>query len=532
MQDPAASAEGHQRLISRMMHFKHHPGVHAALAYPWGEGVLRGITGPRAWQRDVMTAIGAHLGNPATRFTPCRIARASGHGIGKSALIAMLVKWGLDTGVDARIVITANTESQLLTKTAPEIVKWHNLSITKGWFRPTATSLVSTALGHDRSWRSDLVTWSVTNTEAFAGLHNQGKRIILVFDEASGIPAKVWEVALGALTDEETEIIFLAFGNPTHNTGPFRECFGRFRNLWDAKQIDSRDVEGTNKAYLDELVETYGEDSDIVRVRVRGQFPSSSSMQFIGTALVDAARVRPPYPLISDPIIFGLDCARFGDDHSTLAIRHGRDARTRPWKRWHKQDSMTLAGDVALQAQLHCPDAIFVDAGNIGAAVIDRLRQLGVPNVHEVWFGAQGREAHWSGEMRVKTANKRSEMWTNMRGWLEGGAIPDEETLATDLTGVEYGYAADQVSIQLEKKEHMKARGLASPDDADALALTFAEPVMPLMIQPYVHPSREEWPERQREDRRSERQRQEDEYAEIYAQLSEPNPFWPRDIYD
>ena len=489
---PAVSPEDRQLLIDHMMQRRHDPAGHAKLIYPWGEGVLRGIAGPRAWQCDVMAAIGVHLTNPETRFTPCRIARASGHGIGKSALIAMLVKWGLDTGIDTRIVITANTESQLLTKTAPEIVKWHNLSHTRDWFRPTATALVSTDPGRDRSWRSDLVTWSLTNTEAFAGLHNQGKRIILIFDEASGIPSKVWEVALGALTDEETEIIFLAFGNPTHNTGPFRECFGRFRNLWNAKQIDSREVEGTNKAYLDELVETYGEDSDIVRVRVRGQFPSRSSMQFIGTSLVDAARARPAYPLISDPIIFGLDCARFGDDHSTLAIRHGRDARTRPWKRWHKQDAMTLAGDVALQAQLHRPDAIFVDAGNIGAAVIDRLRQLGVENVHEVWFGGKGRDALWSGEMRVKTANKRSEMWTNMRGWLEGGAIPDEETLATDLTGVEYGYAADQVSIQLEKKEHMKARGLASPDDADALALTFAEPVMPLAITPRVHPSRDE----------------------------------------
>jgi hypothetical protein len=514
------SDKGEHLLADQMWNFRHDPLAHAHFAYPWGEGVLRGIRGPRVWQREVMAAIKAHLANPATRFTPCRIARASGHGIGKSALIAMLVKWGLDTGVDTRIVVTANTESQLLTKTSPEIVKWHNLSFTRGLFRPTASALVSTQAGHDRSWRSDLVTWSVTNTEAFAGLHNQGKRLVLVFDEASGIPAKVWEVALGALTDEETEIVFLAFGNPTSNTGPFRECFGRFRNLWNAKQIDSREVEGTNKAYLDELVETYGEDSDIVRVRVRGQFPSSSSMQFIGTALVDAARARPAYPLISDPIIFGLDCARFGDDHSTLAIRHGRDARTRPWKRWHKQDSMTLAGDVALQVQLHRPDAIFVDAGNIGAAVIDRLRQLGVENAHEVWFGAQGRDALWHGEVRVKTANKRSEMWTNMRGWLEGGAIPDDETLATDLTGVEYGYAADQVSIQLEKKEHMKARGLASPDDADALALTFAEPVMPLIMTTSVHPSRQAWRRaEENHDLYSDLRSDED----LYRDLNEPN---------
>ncbi len=472
-------AAARQHWVNRLMDLRHDPLAHARLAYPWGEGVLAGVDGPRAWQKEVMAAIKRHLSDPATRFSPCRIARASGHGIGKSALIAMLIKWGLDTGVDTRIVTTANTESQLLTKTAPEIAKWHNLSLTRDWFRSTATALVSTVPGHDRGWRSDLVTWSVTNTEAFAGLHNQGKRIILIFDEASGIAPKVWEVALGALTDEDTEILFLVFGNPTLNTGPFRECFGKHRHLWNAAQIDSRSVEGTNKAYLDELVATYGEDSDIVKVRVRGQFPSASSMQFIDSASVDQARVRAVHGLTSDPVIFGLDCARFGDDHSTLAIRCGRDARTRPWKRWRGQDAMTLAGDVALQAQGFHPDAIFVDAGNIGAAVVDRLRQLGVENVYEVWFGAKGRDALWAGELRVQTANKRSEMWTNLRGWMAGGAIPDEDALAADLTGVEYGYAADQVSILLEKKEHMKARGLASPDDGDALALTFAEPVMP-----------------------------------------------------
>jgi len=487
-------------IANQISRYRHDPLGHALFAYPWGEGVLHGVKGPRAWQREVMGVISAHLSNPATVHLPCRIARASGHGIGKSALIAMLIKWGLDTGVDTRIIVTANTESQLLTKTAPEIMKWHGLSCTRDWFRATATALIAVPAGQARSWRADLVTWSVANTEAFAGLHNQGKRIILIFDEASGIAAKVWEVALGALTDEGTEIIFLAFGNPTLNSGAFRACFGKHRHLWNVAQIDSRTVEGTNKAYLDELVATYGEDSDVVRVRVRGQFPSSSSMQFIGAADVEAARVRAVHPMVSDPIVFGLDCARFGNDHSTLAIRHGRDARSRPWKRWHQQDAMTLAGDVALQAQLHRPDAIFVDAGNIGAAVIDRLRQLGVPNVHEVWFGGAGRDAVWAGEMRVKTGNKRSEMWTNMRGWLAGGAIPDEDGLAADLTGVEYGYAGDQVSILLEKKEHMKARGLGSPDDADALALTFAEAVMPREVTAFVHQSREDWRPRVEEE--------------------------------
>jgi len=464
------------------------PYRYALYAFPWGEGELAGIDGPRAWQREVMDAIKDHLSDPARRYTPLRIARASGHGIGKSALIAMLNKWALDTCVDTRIIITANTEGQLLTKTSPELAKWARLSITSAWFKQNATSHISTMKSRDKSWRSDLVTWSDNNTEAFAGLHNQGKRIVLIFDEASGIADKVWEVALGALTDENTEIIWLAFGNPTQNSGAFRECFGKQRALWNTKQIDSRTVEGTNKAYLDELVWTYGEDSDIAKVRVRGMFPSASSMQFIGMDQVEAAQARPVGTFLgSDPLIYGVDCARFGDDSSVLAKRVGRDARSRPWKRWNKMDAMQLAGDIALEAQQEHPDAIFVDAGNIGAAVVDRLRQLGIENVYEVWFGGEGRDANWNG-VKVRTANKRAEMWTNMREWLKSGSIPDEQKLGDDLVGPLYSFAGDDTRIMLERKKDMKKRGLASPDDGDALACTFAEPVAPRTVPGYLDP--------------------------------------------
>lgn len=464
------------------------PERYALYAFPWGRGDLAGADGPREWQRWMMGEIKAHLSDPEKRFQPCRIAVASGHGIGKSAGISMITKWALDTCVDTRIITTANTEGQLLTKTSPEIGKWARLSVTSDWFKPTATALISTMKGREKSWRADLVTWSANNTEAFAGLHNQGKRIVLIFDEASGIDHKVWEVALGALTDENTEIIWLAFGNPTQNTGAFRECFGKSRALWKTRQIDSRTVEGTNKAYLDELVRTYGEDSDIVKVRVLGQFPSASSMQFIGSGLVEQAQARNAASIGSDPVIFGVDIARFGDDHSTLAIRCGRDAKSRPWKRWHGVDTMTLAGDIALEAQRWKPDAIFVDVGAMGAGVVDRLRQLAVENVFEVNFGSKGRDAIWANGVRVKTANKRAEIWTSMRSWLEYGAIPADQQLMDDLVGPEYGYDQAQ-QILLEKKEHMRARGLSSPDDADALACTFAEPVQPRAVPGYLDPA-------------------------------------------
>lgn len=484
---PAPAPDPFEQLVDEIAGFTHDPLGHALFAYPWGQGELAGVEGPRAWQADVMRDIRDHLSNPETRHTPCRVAVASGHGIGKSALIAMLSKWGMDTCEDCKVVLTANTEPQLRTKTMPEVAKWSRMAITSDWFKITASALASTVPGHEKSWRLDAVTWSKENTEAFAGLHNLGKRIIVIYDEASGIDDKVWEVTLGALTDEGTEIIWIAFGNPTKNTGKFREAFGKLRNLWKTRQIDSRTVEGTNKAYLAELVDTYGENSDIVKVRVRGMFPSASSMQFISGDVVAAARTRAiPPGLVTDPIIFGVDCARFGDDHSTLAIRQGRDARSRPWKRWDKVDAMTLAGDIANEAERWKPDAIFVDAGSIGAAVCDRLRQIfasqrggvGGPAIIEVWFGGAGRNVDIATNTPVRTANKRAEIWCGMRAWLQHGAIPDEQVIEDDLVGPEYGYNADQ-AIQLEKKEHMKARGLSSPDDADALACTFAEPVMP-----------------------------------------------------
>lgn len=465
------------------------PYGYALYAFPWGSGELADAAGPRQWQRERMEHIGRHLRNPETRFTPCRIAVASGHGIGKSALIAMLVKWGLDTCVDTRVVVTANTEGQLLTKTSPEIAKWSRMAITADWFKPTATALISTMPGRNSSWRADLVTWSENNTEAFAGLHNQGKRIIVIYDEASGIADKVWEVTLGALTDENTEIIWIAFGNPTQNTGAFRECFGKQRKLWHTAQIDSRTVEGTNKAYLQEIVDTYGEDSDIAKVRVRGMFPSASSMQFVPIDIVEAAQEREPLATLgSDPVIFGVDCARFGDDSSVLAIRCGRDATSRPWKKWEKQDAMQLAGDIALEMDRWHPDCVFVDAGNIGAAIVDRLRQLRPDSlVIEVWFGGKGRDAELEPGVTIRTKNKRAEMWTKMRHWLRGASIPDSQQLRDDLIGPLYSFDSEQ-RIQLERKEDMKKRGLASPDEGDALAVTFAEPVAPRAVPEYMNP--------------------------------------------
>ena len=262
-------------------------------AFPWGEAgtELVDITGPRAWQNELLTELGRRLreGTEIRNLLPILMARASGHGVGKSTVAAWVVLWGLSTIPNARVVVTANTNSQLRTKTWPEVIKWLRLMINRDWFKATATAVFSAQAERERLWRADAIPWSEENTEAFAGLHNKGRRVILIFDEASAISDKIWEVSEGALTDGGTEIIWLAFGNPTRNSGRFRECFGRFHHRWDHGHIDSRSVEGTNKAQLEQWVRDYGEDSDFVRVRVRGVFPHAGSMQFISAEVVEEA---------------------------------------------------------------------------------------------------------------------------------------------------------------------------------------------------------------------------------------------------
>lgn len=440
-------------------------------AFPWGEpGQLLDKTGPDEWQRGVLESIRDGLKTPEAAIQE---AVASGHGVGKSALVAWLLLWAISTFPDTRGVVTANTENQLRTKTWAELSKWHRLCLCGHWFKLTATALFSVEPSHEKTWRIDAVPWSENNTEAFAGLHNEGRRIIVVFDEASSIPDVIWETTEGALTDANTEILWLTFGNPTRNTGRFRECFGRFRHRWATRQVDSRTVSITNKDQIAQWVADYGEDSDFVRVRVRGVFPRAGSTQFISGEVVEEARTRKVDVFQGEPMVMGVDVARFGDDQTVISFRTGRDARRTPWITLRGADTMQVAARVAEEYRLKRPDAVFVDEGGLGAGVVDRLRQLHIPVVGVNFGSKPDRVALEDG---IKVRNKRAEMWAFMRAWLKGGAIPDDHELAADLTGVEYGFDENQ-AIQLEKKEHMKKRGLASPDMGDALALTFAYPV-------------------------------------------------------
>lgn len=457
--------------IAEVLKYKHDPLGYVEASFPWGEkgSKLEKHPGPRTWQKDILRQIGDHFQNPETRYKPCLIAVASGHGIGKSALIGMILQWGMSTLDNTRGVVTANTELQLRTKTMPEIGKWFRMAFNADWFHPASMSIKSADPEAADNWKLDANPWSENNTEAFAGLHNQGGRILMIMDEGSGIVDKVWEVAEGVLTDEDTEIIWIVFGNPTRNTGRFRECFRKYRERWSNRQIDSRTVEGTNKETLDAMVKAYGEDSDVVKVRIRGMFPAMSAKQFISTTDVDAARGRhlreEQYSFA--PVILTCDPAWEGDDALVIGKRQGLAftiLRTIP----KNDNDVEIAGILASLETEHKADAVFVDGG-YGTGIVSAGHTMG-RSWQIVWFAGAA--------IDQGCLNKRAEMWKLMRDWLkEGGAIPDDDELYQDLIGPETIPRLDG-KIQLEAKKDMKQRGLPSPNKADALALSFAFPVM------------------------------------------------------
>lgn len=439
--------------------------------FPWGIGQLEKYSGPRTWQGETLQIIKDHLADELTRYQPLQLAVASGHGIGKTALIAMIMEWAQSTCEDCKIVVTAGTGTQLATKTVPEVQKWFRLAINSHWWDINATSIRVKDEDHQAMWRTDFITWSLQKTEAFAGLHNIGKRIILIFDEASAIADQIWEVAEGALTDEDTEIIWIAFGNPTRKDGKFYEAITG-ANRWKKRQIDSRTVEGTNKTVLDAQIKEWGEDSDRARVRIKGEFPRGGSTQFISGDLVAAARKRIADGYQSAPVIISVDVARFGDDRSVILLRQGRKAEI--VGKYYGVDTQKLGGFVVEAIEAHSPDAVVIDGDGIGGAVVDYLtaRRYNTKTLlHEFHGGATAHDAQ-------KYFNRRSEIWGDMRDWLEGGQIPDEPEVETDLTGPDYGYHPSRQCLMLESKDEMKSRGVDSPDIGDALAMSFAVKVL------------------------------------------------------
>lgn len=484
MQAETLKADVYEYLAS----FAYDPLGYTLAAFPWAEGELTRTAGPYKWQTEVLAEIRDWLANPETRYQPFRKAIASGHGIGKTALVAFITKWAMGTCADAKVVITANTATQLTTKTSPELAKWFRLALDSELWDAKATSVTSRVPGSEKTWRTDLIPWSENNSEAFAGLHNKERLILVIFDEASGIADVIWDTAQGALTDERTIIIWLAFGNPTLNTGRFFECFGVNSATWHPKQIDSRTVEGTNKAEIAKWAESRGEDSDFFRVRVRGEFPRQGNAQFIPSDVVFKARHYTAQGYQNMPKVLVCDVARFGEDSTVIGLRQGRKFSI--LESFHEKPTDYTGERVIAYIRAEKPDATVIDETGVGGGVVDYVRARGYnSNNGYTVFGFNG----GSDAIDETYYNRRAECYGLAKEWLTAGAeIPDDPELDADLTGVTFDYAKGKAhfgSIILESKDEMKKRGLRSPDKGDVLAMSFHA-----NLAPRPEPEKPEYP--------------------------------------
>ena len=430
--------------------------------------------GPDEWACEFLDQLGEEIrkrgfdGQHAV--PPIRMARASGHGIGKSALVAWLVDFLMSTRPGAQGTVTANTATQLSTKTWAQVIKWTQKCITRHWFE-VSTGKGNMAMRHKQhpaDWFCTAQTCDKENSQSFAGQHAVTSTSFYINDEASEIPDEIEEVQKGGLTDGEP--MQFAFGNPTQNTGWFHGAIiGAQRHRWLSAQIDSRDVQITNKQFLQELIDDYGIDSDIVKIRVRGMFPSMSSKQFISTADVDAATHRhlriEQYNFA--PKILTLDPAWEGDDELVIGLRQG--LRYQTLRTMGKNDNDIHVATILAQLEDdHDADAVIIDAG-YGTGVYSAGQTMG-RDWMLVWFSGESPDPG--------CLNLRAFMWNETRKWLKaGGAIDaNDKILYTDLTSIWTVPRLDG-KIQLEAKKDMKRRHLPSPGRGDALALSFAVPV-------------------------------------------------------
>ncbi len=477
-----------ERLMAAMWapHVKDNPLAWVMMAFPWGEAKtpLETIKGPREWQRQELLKVAdfikenKRLIKEGKAPSTYRCAISSGRGPGKSTLVAWLTLWQLSCQIGSTVILTANTASQLTDKTFGEIGKWCTLAINSYWFERNQTGIMPAPwlvadmkkppLKIDNQYyyaRGAL--WNEDSPDAFAGAHNP-LGMMVIFDEASGVPQPIWTVTEGFFTEMSPYRFWFVFSNPRSNTGPFFDCFNVHQRYWCTRKIDARTVEGMDRKVHDEIVEKYGEDSREARVEVRGEFPIHGDKQFISRGSVADASFR-ELERYDDhaALCMGVDPARFGDDSTVIRFRRGRDARSIPPVVMKGADNMAVANMCAELIAKFNPDAVFIDSG-AGAGIIDRLKEMGY-QVFEVQFGSSSEADEY--------ADHRTELWARMRDWLGGAMIgresDEDKKLMEDLVGPEYEFMGREEKIKLEAKEKMKRRGLASPDNADALAVTF-----------------------------------------------------------
>ena len=411
---------------------------------------------PDEWQQDFLQAVASG---------ERKISIRSGHGVGKSTTASWAMLWFLLTRYPVKVVVTAPTSAQLYDALFAELKRWVKelpqpvqdlLDVKQERIELKASS--TEAFISARTSRAE-------QPEALQGVHSDN--VMLVADEASGVPEAVFEAAAGSMSGHNALTILL--GNPVRSSGFFFDTHNRLKDEWWTRRVSCIDSTRVSKEYVDDMKSRYGEESNAFRIRVLGEFPRSDDDTIIPMDLLESAKHRDTRAYEDAPIVWGLDVARFGSDSSVLCKRQSNVVHT--LERWRNLDLMQLTGAVVAQYEA-CdhksrPTEILVDSIGLGAGVVDRLRELNLP--------ARGINVSESPAMGGTYLNLRAELWHKAKAWLEKRdcKIPNNEDLIGELATVRYTFTSNG-KIKIESKDDIRRRGLKSPDMADAFVLTFA----------------------------------------------------------
>jgi phage terminase large subunit len=411
---------------------------------------------PDEWQQDFLNAVASG---------ERKISIRSGHGVGKSTTASWAMLWFLLTRYPVKVVVTAPTSAQLYDALFAELKRWVkelpqpiqellDVKQERIELKASATEAFISA----RTSRAE-------QPEALQGVHSDN--VMLVADEASGVPEAVFEAAAGSMSGHNALTILL--GNPVRSSGFFFDTHNRLKDEWWTRRVSCIDSTRVSKEYVEDMKSRYGEESNAFRIRVLGEFPRSDDDTIIPMELLESAKHRDTRAYEDAPIIWGLDVARFGSDSSVLCKRQSNVVHT--LERWRNLDLMQLTGAVVAQYEAcdhkNRPAEILVDSIGLGAGVVDRLRELKLP--------ARGINVSESPAMGGTYLNLRAELWHKAKAWLEKRdcKIPNNEDLIGELATVRYTFTSNG-KIKIESKDDIRRRGLKSPDMADAFVLTFA----------------------------------------------------------
>lgn len=397
-----------------------------------------------------------------------RLSIRSGHGVGKSAFLAITIIWFQVCYFPCKVPATAPTAHQLSDVLWAEIAKWHRVLKDR---MPELAAAFEQTQDEFRMKEAPKESFAVARTaradkpEALQGFHSEN--LLIVADEASGIPDVIFEVGQGTLSTDGAFAVLAA--NPTRKNGFFYDTHHRLRDRWETMVVNGENSELVSKQFVDDIAHQYGADSNVYRVRVLGEFASEDDDVVIPLDLAESAKVR-EVEAFGD-VLWGVDVARFGRDRTTLVKRRS-NAVLEKHKAWGGLDLMQTSGRIYAEWLDTAPDMrpkmIFVDVIGLGAGVADRLQELGLPvcgvNVAE------------EASVDDKYMRMRDELWFKGRKWLENKAckLVDDDVLIAELTLPRYSFTSAG-KLKVESKDELKKRYPQSPDVAEAFLMTFGQ---------------------------------------------------------